>query len=39
MISEDPEHMRFCMGGHVGHRKVINTVPHDMGDPGKYLLS
>ncbi|XP_053405634.1 non-lysosomal glucosylceramidase-like [Mercenaria mercenaria] len=33
VISEDQERMKFCMGGSVGHRKVLNTVPHDMGDP------
>ncbi|KAH3838447.1 non-lysosomal glucosylceramidase-like [Dreissena polymorpha] len=33
VIAENKEQFRFCMGGHVGHRKVLNTVPHDIGDP------
>ncbi|KAL4228193.1 Non-lysosomal glucosylceramidase [Mactra antiquata] len=33
VISENTERMKFCMGGSVGHRKVGNTVPHDMGEP------
>ena len=36
MISEDTERFKYCMGGHTGHRKVKNTVPHDVGDPGKW---
>ena len=33
--SEHHEPIRFCMGGVSGVRKVSNTVPHDIGDPGQ----
>ena len=30
-----PKRMKYLMDGHVLPTKVINTTPHDIGDPGK----
>ena len=35
MLGEDSQTIKFCMHGIPGPRKTLNTVPHDVGDPGK----
>ena len=38
MTKEDAERVKFLMAGETGIRKVANCVPHDIGDPGRFVL-
>lgn len=39
VLKENKQTVIFCMRGVCGPRKVVNTVPHDVGDPGMNLCS
>ena len=34
---ENSEQVKFLMDGKVDHRKTLNCVPHDIGDPGEMI--
>ena len=35
---EQSKRVKFCMSGEYGVSKALNSVPHDIGDPGETLL-
>ena len=35
ILEEDARIINYCWHGKPGLRKTVNTVPHDLGDPGK----
>lgn len=38
ILGEDTKPTKYLMSGEMGVLKAANTVPHDLGDPGKLTL-